>query len=169
VRLNLLTRPKEPPGIHVKKNPPRITSGGNGKPFFGGYAGLRRLGLSFKAPQPVKLGLSGFGGASVLLHPMLGWLEDHDTWRPESLHRRFFEVRERSPRRLRVTSSPGASLHPARFCRRCVRLFAESVNPSDHVGETFGIPSTSLTTPSVLLKEGSVWGSGALARPLTEA
>ena len=29
-------------------------------------------------------------------------------------------------------------------------FFAESVYPSDHVGETFGIPSTSLTIPSVL-------------------
>ena len=32
--------------------------------------------------------------------------------------------------------------------------FAESVHPSDHVGETIGIPFTSLTIPSVLYPEG---------------
>ena len=56
-----------------KENPPRMTSGGNGKPFFWGYAGSEQLGRPFKAPQPVTLGLTGFGGASVRLPPILGW------------------------------------------------------------------------------------------------
>jgi hypothetical protein len=64
------------------------------------------------------------------------------------------EVWECPPRRSRLTSSPGASLHPAWNRRRCIRLFAESVYPSDHVGESFGIPSASLTIPSVLHPEG---------------
>ncbi len=50
-----------------------MTSGGNGKPFLFGYAGSRQLGLLFKAPQPVKLGLQGFGGESIHHQPMLGW------------------------------------------------------------------------------------------------
>jgi len=66
----------------------------------------------------------------------------------------FFEVREVPPRRTAITPSPGASLHPARSSRRCVRLSAESIHLSDHVGESFGIPSTSLTIPSVLHPEG---------------
>ena len=70
-----------------------------------------------------------------------GLEEDHDALRYESLHRRFIEVWEIGPGDQESCPSPGASLHPARSCRRCVRLFAESVHPSDHVGETFGIPS----------------------------
>jgi len=50
-----------------------MTSGGNGKPLLWRYAGLRQLGLSFKAPQPVTLGLSGFGGVSIRYQPMVGW------------------------------------------------------------------------------------------------
>src|SRR5262249_9763587 len=54
--------------------------------------------------------------------------------------------------RLRqTTTSPGASLHPARSLRRCIRLFAKPDHPSDHVGETLGIPwTTSPDLPSVL-------------------
>ena len=50
-----------------------MTSGGNGEPFLWRYAGSRWLGLLFKAPQPVKLGISGFGGKSILCQPMVGW------------------------------------------------------------------------------------------------
>ena len=31
------------------------------------------LGDPFKTPQPVTVGLSGFGGASVCLPPIMGW------------------------------------------------------------------------------------------------
>ncbi len=54
-----------------------------------------------------------------------------------------------------ITPSPGASLHPARSRRRCVRLFAEAVYPGDHVSETSGIPVASRADfPSVLHPEG---------------
>jgi hypothetical protein len=80
---------------------------------------------------------------------------DHDAWRRGSLGYRFFEVWEHSPRRSRFTMPPGASLHPARNCRRCIRLFGKSDHPSDHVGVTFGIPFANLTDfPSVLHPEG---------------
>ena len=59
----------EPPWL-INKNPPRKTSGGNGKPFFGGYAGSRRLGLSFKVSQPMTVGPSGLGGTSVRFQPL---------------------------------------------------------------------------------------------------
>ena len=117
--------------------------------------GQRQLGSPFKASQPMTLGLSGFGGVSICFQPVIGWSEDQDAWRRESLHRRFIEVREVPPRRSRITPSPGASLHPARNSRRCVRLFANSDHPSDHVGETFGIPFANLADfPSVLHPEG---------------
>jgi hypothetical protein len=43
------------------------------------------LGLSFEASQPLTLGLSGFGGASVHIQPILRWKktmapEDVRTW-----------------------------------------------------------------------------------------
>jgi hypothetical protein len=40
-----------------------------------GYAGSMQLGSPFKAPKPLTLGLSGFGGASITLQPLLGWRE----------------------------------------------------------------------------------------------
>src|SRR5271157_3291059 len=57
----------------INKNPPRMTSGGKRKAVFVGYAGSRQLGSPFQASQPVTLGLSGFGGASILCQPMVGW------------------------------------------------------------------------------------------------
>ena len=116
-----------------------MTSGGNGKPFFGGYAGSRQLGRPFKAPQPVTLGLSGFGGASIRFQPMVGWKKTMTPCDVRACIAVFRGLGDWS-RRSRICPSPGASLHPARSSRRCVRLFAESVHPSDHVGETFGIP-----------------------------
>ena len=50
-----------------------MTSGGNGKPFFWGYAGSRQLGSPFEASQPMTLGLSGFGGESIRYQPIVGW------------------------------------------------------------------------------------------------
>jgi hypothetical protein len=67
--------------------------------------------------------------------------QDLDAWRRESLNHRYFNVWECPPRRAEVTSAPGASLHPARNTRRCIRLCVGSANPSDHVGETVGMPS----------------------------
>ena len=140
-------------GSSPNKNPPRMTSGGNGKPFFVGYAGSRRLGRPFKAPQPVTLGLTGFGGESIRCQPMVGWKKTGTPCHERACIAVFRGLGDWS-RRSRICPSPGASLHPARSSRRCVRLFAESDHPSDHVGETFGIPSTSLTIPSVLHPEG---------------
>jgi hypothetical protein len=34
-----------------------------------------QLGSPFKAPKPLTLDLSGFGGASITLQPLLGWRE----------------------------------------------------------------------------------------------
>jgi hypothetical protein len=56
-------------GSSSNKNPPRMTSGGNGKPFFMGYAGSRQLGVLFKASQLMTCGASGLGGASVFFQP----------------------------------------------------------------------------------------------------
>ena len=68
------------------------------------------------------LGLPGFGGASIRSQPLMGWRKTDDAWRCESLARRS----SRSGRFLRgdqeSAPSPGASLHPARSSRRCVRL-----------------------------------------------
>ena len=77
------------------------------------------------------LGLLGFGGACDP-HPADHGLDEAvDAWRCESLHRRSFEVWEVPPRRSRFNPSPGASLHPARSSRRCVRLLTKTVRPSD--------------------------------------
>jgi hypothetical protein len=51
---------------------PKVSSGETEEPFLCGYAGLKQLGLSFEASQPMTLGLSGFGGAQVHLRPLLG-------------------------------------------------------------------------------------------------
>jgi len=60
-------------GSSPNKKPPRMTSGGNGKPFLWGYAGSRQLGTPFEAPQPVTIGLTGFGGESIRYQPMVDW------------------------------------------------------------------------------------------------
>src|SRR5271157_2693992 len=140
-------------GSCPNKYPPRMTSGGNGKPFFSGYAGSSRLGRPFKASQPVTLGLTGFGGESIRYQPMVGWSK---IMTPCNVRAWISVLRGLGDwsRRSRICPSPGASLHPDRSSRRCVRLFAESDQPSDHVGETFGIPFTRLTIPSVLHPEG---------------
>jgi hypothetical protein len=118
-------------------NPPRITSGGNGKPFFGGCR-VKIVGLIIQGIPTDDTWSFGLRRRFALAPTSFG-LEDRDVWRLDSLQRLFFEVWECPPRRLRVTSSPGASLHPVRN-RRCIRLIAESVYPSDHVGESFGTP-----------------------------
>ena len=65
MRLN----PKEPAWL-INNNPPRITSGGNGKPFFEGYAGSPRSGSPFEVSQRMTLGRSGFGGISICFQPV---------------------------------------------------------------------------------------------------
>jgi hypothetical protein len=55
------------------KKPPKVNLGGNGKPFFGRYAGSARLGSPFKASQRMTLGLVGFGGALIHFQPIKGW------------------------------------------------------------------------------------------------
>jgi len=82
----------------INKKPPMITSGGKRKAVFGGYARSTQLGRPFKAPQPVTLGLSGFGGGPTCLQPIVGWKK---TMTPGdvNLHRRFIEVWEVSPKR----------------------------------------------------------------------
>jgi len=86
------------------------------------------LGLSFKASQPVTLGLSGFGGVSIYLQPMVGWKKTL-TPRHKSLHRRFIEVWE---------IGPGAQ---------------ESVHRPEHLfiqPEVVGVAFGSLLNPSTL-------------------
>jgi hypothetical protein len=55
------------------RNPQRMTLGETGIRFFGGYAGSRQLGISFKASQPMTLDPPGFGGDPV---PANGGLEE---------------------------------------------------------------------------------------------
>jgi hypothetical protein len=133
-----------------KKKPPRITSGGNGKPFF--WKVCRGQGSWLIVPDIPTDDAWSFGLWSCIgLAPAdRGWEAHHDAWRRESLHRRF----SRSGRLVQA-QTPGTSLHPARSSRRCVRLFAESDCPSDNAGEIFGIPFANLTDfPSVLHPEG---------------
>ena len=140
-------------GSCPNKNPPRMTSGGNGKPFFSGYAGSRQLGRPFKAPQPVTLVLRASAAHRSLASQRWAGRRPGRLVMKEPASPSFRGLGDWS-RRSRICPSPGASLHPDRSSRRCVRLFAESVHLSDHVGESFGIPSTSLTIPSVLHPEG---------------
>ena len=89
--------------IAHKYKPPRMTSGGNARAVFLGYAGSRQLGFSFDASQPMTLGLSGFGGESIRYQPMVGWKKigtpfDVKAFKP------IFEVWEVPPRRSRTHS-----------------------------------------------------------------
>ena len=102
----------------------------------------------------MKLGPSGFGGESIRYQPIVGWRKTGTPCDPRASIAVLRGLGDWS-RRSRITPSPGASLHPARSSRRCVRLFAESVHPSDYVGETFGIPfANQADFPSVLHPEG---------------
>ena len=52
--------------------PPRISLRGETESrFLGGMPGQGRLGIPFKASQPMTLGLSGFGGASIRFQPVM--------------------------------------------------------------------------------------------------
>ncbi len=65
-------RRMKPPSIESIRTPQGSPGGETVSRFFG-VCGLRELGLLFKAPQPVKLGLPGFGGASICPQPIVGW------------------------------------------------------------------------------------------------
>src|SRR5208337_1142574 len=135
------------------KNPPRITSGGKRKAVFWGVCRVKAVGQTVQGTPTGDFGLTGFGGESIRYQPMVGWSK---IMTPCNVRAWISVLRGLGDwsRRSRICPSPGASLHPDRSSRRCVRLFAESDQPSDHVGETFGIPFTSLTVPSVLHPEG---------------
>jgi len=80
--------------------------------------------------------------------------EDPDAWRRGSLHRRFIEVWEIGPGAQESVRRPEHLFIQPEVVGVAFGSSPESVHPSDHVGETFGIPSTSLTIPSVLHPEG---------------
>ena len=150
--------------VAQKKNPPRVTSGGNGKPFLGGYdASTVEQTVT---GTPTNDCWSCGDRRRIGLSPAdMGWKKTMTPGDVQTCFAVVYEVWEVPPRRSRVTHSPGASLHPARMARRCVRPYAEPDHPSDHVDETFGIPSTNLTTPSVLLQRGSRLGFGKAGSP----
>ncbi len=112
---------------------------------FLGYAGSTQLGRPFKALQPVTLGLTGFGGASICLQPIVGWR----TMTPRDVRARI-AVLSRSGRFLRgdqeslrrpehSSSSPlFSALHSALCYNR---------SPFRSVDEPYGIPFASLTIP----------------------
>ena len=139
-------------GFSQKKKTPEDDLGGKRKAVSFWVCRVKTVGLIVQGTQPVKLGRMGFGGESIRYQPLVGWIKT-GTPTDQSL-----DCRSSGSRRLvqgsRICSTPGTSLHPDRNSRRCVRLFAESDHPSDHVGETIGIPFTSLTIPSVLYPEG---------------
>ena len=83
---------------------------------------------------------------------------------------RSCEVWEPTPRRSIFDPPPGASLHPARSSRRCVRLLTETVSPSDQwtiFQHTLDQPGDSPhhSTPEDSKFSGFAW----LVRPLNEA
>ena len=136
-----------------KQEPPKDDLGGKRKAVFVAVCRVKAVGQTVQGIPTGDFGLSGFGGASIRYQPMVGWRK---IMTPCNVRACISVLRGLGDwsRRSRICPSPGASLHPDRSSRRCVRLFAESVQLSDHVGETFGIPSTSLTIPSVLHPEG---------------
>jgi hypothetical protein len=150
------------------RNPPRMTWGETESRFWGACR-VRRLGLSFKTSQRITFGIPGFGGASVLLQPGRGWRKSVT---PGEVGPRIarFEVWEVPSRRSRMTSSPGASLRPARSRRRCIRLFAESDRPSNQWTSHSAYPwpawrtSLQFSTPKGLVSRCPA----RLVRPLTK-
>ncbi len=61
-----------------RRNPPGITLGGNGKPFFE-YAGSRQLDLPWEAIPYLTPGLEGYGDVSIRHQPRKDWRQ---TWTP---------------------------------------------------------------------------------------
>ena len=66
----------------------------------------------------------------------------------------FFEVWENGPGAIKSVHRPEHLFIQPEVVGVAFGSFAEFVHPSDHVGETFGIPFTSLTILSVLHPEG---------------
>ena len=56
----------------INKTPQGSPRGETESRFFG-VCRVKAVGLSFQTSQPLKLGLPGFGGASVCLQPIVGW------------------------------------------------------------------------------------------------
>src|SRR5208337_3245902 len=146
-----------------KRTPQGSPRGETESRFFGGMPGQQ-----LQTVPVIPTGDSWSFGLRRRIPPSpadMGW---NNTMTPGDARTCFavpYKVWEVPPKRSRITLSPGASLHPARITRRCVRLFAESDHPSDHVGETFNIPSTSLATPSVLLPREFRLESGKAGSP----
>jgi len=66
----------------------------------------------------------------------------------------FFEVWENGPGAIKSVHRPEHLFIQPEVVGVAFGSFAEFVHPSDHVGETFGIPFTSLTILSVLHPKG---------------
>src|SRR5271157_1610182 len=150
--------------LNPEKRTPQGSPRGKRKAVFGGYAGSA-VG---QIVPGIPTGDSWSFGLRQRIRPSpadMGW---NKTMTPGDVRACFtvpYKVWEVPPKRSRIALTPGASLHPARITRRGVRLFAESDHPSDHVDETFDIPSTSLSTPSVLLPRGFRLRSGKAGSP----
>ena len=136
-----------------KQETPKDNLGGQTESRFLWVCRVKLVGQTVQGTPTDDSGLSGFGGVSIHYQPMVDWKKTGTPCHERACIAVYRGLGDWS-RRSRITPSPGASLHPARCSRRCVWLFAESDHPSDHVGETFGTPSTSLTIPSVLHPEG---------------
>src|SRR5271157_85422 len=82
--------------VTKKENPPRMTSGGNGKPFLWGMPG--QGGWADRSRHPNRRFWSYGLRRRIDLSPADRRLEeDPHAWTRESLHRRFIEVWEIGP------------------------------------------------------------------------
>ena len=137
-----------------KKGNPQGSPWGKRKAVFS-VCRVKTVGSTEEEFPLLTLGLAGYGGASIRHQLKEDWRQ---TWTPGEMRATITGFRGSgvcSMAHKNHTPAPGASLHPARSPGRCVRPFAKSVRPGDHVGETSGIPSTSPASfPSVLHPEG---------------
>src|SRR5271157_32363 len=76
-----------------KQEPPKDNLGGQTESRFLWVCRVKVVGQTVQGTPTGDFGLTGFGGASVCLQPMVDWKKT-GTPRHENLHRRFFEVWE---------------------------------------------------------------------------
>jgi hypothetical protein len=131
LRLDPRSQPKNAMGTHSSS-----TETPQGKPWgetesrFGGVCRVKAIGQTVQGTPTADAWSFGLRRRSSLTPALLDW---RTILTPGDVRTSIAVLHGlgASSKAIRINPSPGASLHPAGSCRRCVRLLTKTVHPSD--------------------------------------